>query len=494
MVLVVVVLVVVVLVVVVLVVVMVVVVVLVVVVVVVLVVVVVVLVVLVFVSMTMGVSTGREPVVRVEAADRDADRATLAEESCEAEATALGHEVRVRDHAEGVLFFVFVVVLIVVVVVILVLVIVVVVLVVVVLVVILVMVLVVIVMLLFDLGVAGDLVGIGLPADGAQVPGPIAAAAVEVDRAHALVGHGPAAKVDRALQCADGPLARNPSVDHVDRAADRLRTEAEGGGAAENLDLLGVPRFEGHGVVDADNGGVAGVESVFHDPHPAAGQAADDRPAGAGDERRRVHAGFALQGLAQGGAQAQLEVRAGQHGHGIRQLGGAAQIAGRGDHDLVEVRSVTHFELEFGLVAAGDGDRVARRAEGGNLDDDEMGAGRHLVEAERAVRGHRRADAECGDACHGEHDSLAVGLDGAGDRARVLGGGRRRNEEEGEGTENGAGGRPAHAGPEWRRGVRGLGLVREHDGSSWVVLSESVGAGRLLRDPQIRGVPNGRRM
>ena len=444
-------------------------------------------VVLVLVAMPMGVSTGREPVVRVEAADRDADRATIAEEPCEAEATALGHEIRVRDHPEGVLFLVFVVVLIVVVVVILVLVIIVVVLVLVVLVVIVVMVLVVIVVLLLDLRVAGNLVGIGLPADGAQVPGPIAAAAVEVNGAHALVGHGSAPKVYRAFECADGPLGRNPSVDHVDRAADGLRTEAERGGAAENLDLLGVRRLERHGVVGADNGGVAGVEAVLHDAHPAAGQAANDRPAGAGDERRRVHAGFALQGLAQRGAQAQLEVRAGQHGDGIRQLGGAAQIAGRGDHDLVEVRAVAHLEFNFGLVAAGDGYRVASRAEGGNLDDDEMGAGRHLVEAERAVRGHRGADAECGDACHGEHDSLAVGVDGAGDRAGFLGDGRRRNEEEGEGTENGAGGRQAHAGPERRRGVRGLGLVRDHDGSSWVVLSESVGAGRLLRDPQIRG-------
>ena len=394
------------------------------------------MVVFVFVVM-MGVSTGREPVVRVEAADRDSDRATVAEEPREAEATALGHEVRVRDHAEGVLFLVFVVVVVVVlvvmVVVVVILVVVVFVLVVFVLVV-LVMVFVVIVVVLLGAGIAGDLVGIGLPADGAQVPGPIAAATVEMDRAHALVGHRPAPKVDRAFQCAHGPLARNPSVDHVHRAADRLRTEAERGGAAQNLDLFRVARLEGHGVVGADNGGVAGVESVFHDAYPGAGQAADDRPAGAGDERRRVHAGFALQRLAQRGAQAQLEVRAGQHRDGIRQLGGAAQIAGRGDHDLVEVGAVTHFELEFGFVAAGDGDRVACRAEGGNLDNDEISARRHLVEAERAVRGHRGADAEIRNTRHCENDPLAVGFDAPGDGAGLLGAGRWWQEKEGEGA------------------------------------------------------------
>ena len=424
---------------------------------------VVIVVVFVFVAMPVGVGAGRKPVVRVEAADRDADRATIAEEPREAEATALGHEIRVRDHPEGVLFLMFVVVvvviLVVVVVVIVVVILVVVVLVVVVLVVVVIVVIVVvIVVLLFDLGVAWDLVGIGLPADGAQVPGPIAAAAVEVNGAHALVGHGSAPKVYRAFECADGPLGRNPSVDHVDRAADGLRTEAERGGAAENLDLLGVRRLEGHGVVGADDGGVAGVDSVLHDAHPAAGQAANDRPAGAGDERRRVHAGFVLQRLAQGGAEAQLEVRAGQHGDGIRQLGRGAQVAGRGDHNLVEVRSVTHLELNFGLVAAGDGDRVACRAECGNLDDDEIGAGRHLVEAERAVRGHRGADAECGDACHGEHDSLAVGVDGAGDRAGFLGGRGRGDEKQGKGAEN----RARHLAPTPRVRVQGLGVVSEH--------------------------------
>ena len=243
-------------------------------------------------------------------------------------------------------------------------------------------------------------------------------------------------------------------------------------------------------MVGADNGGVAGVESVLHDAHPAAGQAANDRPAGAGDERRRVHAGFALQCLAQRGAQAQLEVRAGQHGDGIRQLGGAAQVARRGDHDLVEVRSVTHLELEFGLIAAGDGDRVASRAEGGNLDDDEIGAGRHLVEAERSVRGHRGADAECGDACHGEHDSLTVGVDGAGDRAGFLGGRGRGDEKQGKGAEN----RARHLAPAPRVGVQGLRVVSEH---GLEFLGRSVrGEGVVALAAGIRGggsAPNRRR-
>ena len=169
-------------------------------------------------------------------------------------------------------------------------------------VVVVVVIIVVIVVLLLDLCVAGNLVRIGFPAHGTQVPGPFIAAAVEMDRAHSLVGHGPAAKVDRASQRADRLLARDPAVDHVDRAADCLGTETERGGSAQHLDLFGVRRFEGHGVVGADDGGVAGVESVFHDADPGAAQAANDRPAGAGHERRRVHAWFAFQRLAQCGA------------------------------------------------------------------------------------------------------------------------------------------------------------------------------------------------
>jgi len=126
---------------------------------------------------------------------------------------------------------------------------------------------------------------------------------------------------------------------------------------------------------------------------------------------------------------------------------------------------VTHLEFDLHLVAARDGDRFVCRAEGGDRDDDEVGACGHLIEPERAIRGHRGADAEFRDACHGEHNSLAVGFDAAGDGAGLLSAGCQWGEKEGEGAENGARHRLTRVGAAPRqRGMRRLGLVREHDG------------------------------
>ena len=94
---------------------------------------------------------------------------------------------------------------------------------------------------------------------------------------------------------------------------------------------------------------------------------------------------------------------------------------------------VMHFELDLHLVAAGHGDRLVCRAEGGDRDDDEVGARRDLVEPERAVGGDRGADAESGNARHREGDPLAVGVDAAGDGAGLLGGGCCRDEKGGKG-------------------------------------------------------------
>ena len=77
-----------------------------------------------------------------------------------------------------------------------------------------------------------------------------------------------------------------PVVDGVDHAADGLRAVAQRGGPAHDFDLAGGQRVDGYGVVIAERRDITGGEPVLLGAYAKTAQAADDRPAGAGGERR----------------------------------------------------------------------------------------------------------------------------------------------------------------------------------------------------------------
>lgn len=91
--------------------------------------------------------------------------------------------------------------------------------------------------------------------------------------------------------------ARNAVVDDVDDAADRRPAIGQGRGPAQHLDPLGLLRVVGHLVVRRQRRGVDHPDAVAQHQHPRPGQAPDHRPARAGPEEGRAHAGQARQNI-----------------------------------------------------------------------------------------------------------------------------------------------------------------------------------------------------
>ncbi len=136
----------------------------------------------------MGVPAPRDPVLGVVAADRDAEEARVAEEAGDAEAAGERFEVAVGQGAEGVFLL---------------------------------PVLLLSVFVAFDGGEARDVVVVGLPRHGVQVPAPALGAAGEVDHPGALAVDRAAAELDEATEGEVGAHVGDAAVDDVDHAADR---------------------------------------------------------------------------------------------------------------------------------------------------------------------------------------------------------------------------------------------------------------------------------
>jgi len=95
-----------------------------------------------------------------------------------------------------------------------------------------------------------------------------------------------------------GFFIRHAVVDDVDHAANGAAAVQQGGGAAQDLDPLGLRGFDAVGMVGADVGHIVVADAVFHDAHARPAQAADDWLADAGTEGLVVDARL----LAQRGA------------------------------------------------------------------------------------------------------------------------------------------------------------------------------------------------
>ncbi len=153
---------------------------------------------------------------------------------------------------------------------------------------------------------------------------------------------------------------RNALVGDVDDAADRLRAEAQGGGAADHLDALGGERIDRDGVVLREIGDILRADAVFLDAHAGVVEAADDRPAGAA--RRETGAGDAGQGVelvAERCAAVAADLGLGNNGDGhegavddLQLAVGEAEIAGR----AVGVARGLDEDLGQGGLGGGGGD------------------------------------------------------------------------------------------------------------------------------------------
>ena len=116
----------------------------------------------------------------------------------------------------------------------------------------------------------------------------IAGAGIEQHRAvEAFVGRG-----RRAPELGADPARRDHGRDAVvgrlHHAADRLRTEAQGGRPADDLDLVGGERIDRHEMVLAQVGRAIGADAVFLDAHAIDVEAANDRPAGGAGRKARA--------------------------------------------------------------------------------------------------------------------------------------------------------------------------------------------------------------
>ena len=163
---------------------------------------------------------------------------------------------------------------------------------------------------------------------------------------------------------------RHAAVHHVHRAADGAAAVEQGGGALQDLDLLGEERFDAHCVVHAHRRHVATAEAVAEDLHPGTVHAADDRSADARAERRRLHAGQAIDGFAEAAGPGVVQRLAGQHLDRLRQVFRGRGQWRRADHDAVQVhRGVVAFVL-------GGRERRGHREEGGDRQRELRGTGR----------------------------------------------------------------------------------------------------------------------
>ena len=176
-----------------------------------------------------------------------------------------------------------------------------------------------------------------------------------------LVVDGIAAQFGAALQWLVGNAFRNAAVDHVDRAADGAAAVEQGGRALQYLDLFGQERLDADCVVDADRRHVAGAQSVAEHLHARTVEAAHDRPADAGAEIRRLHAGQLVDGLAQRVGLDLVQLLTGQYLDGTDQvLGRAGQ--GRGvDFDRVQILGVV-LVATLGLLSRAATGRTKPRA------------------------------------------------------------------------------------------------------------------------------------
>src|SRR5690606_13145159 len=96
---------------------------------------------------------------------------------------------------------------------------------------------------------------------------------------------------------------RDPVRDRVDDAADRPAAVEQRRRPAKDFDLLSGERIDADGVIDADARDVERVDTVLHDLHARAREAADDGPRDARAEVRRADAELARERLSQGVAE-----------------------------------------------------------------------------------------------------------------------------------------------------------------------------------------------
>ncbi len=163
----------------------------------------------------------------------------------------------------------------------------------------------------------------------------VAGAGGEPHGAGLFVGHGVAPGGDEAFHRPVRHARGDLVVEHVDHAADGAAAIQQGGRAAQHFHFARQHGFHGGGVVRRNRRHIEQLRAVGQHADTRRGLAADHRPAGAAAVGVGVHAGQAIQGIAQGGfALLEQQLVFKQVERGRRQIGVAAQRQGGHFHGV----------------------------------------------------------------------------------------------------------------------------------------------------------------
>lgn len=171
---------------------------------------------------------------------------------------------------------------------------------------------------------------VGLAAERVEMKREAAVAAFDERRARTRIVRAAVARVERARDARDR-FARNPVVDRVDDAADRVAAVQQRRRPAHDLDALDAQRILRHRVIVGQRRRVVRGDAVLQEADAIAVHPADDRTA---DERaigRRGHAGQAVQRVAERIGAAQRQRVAGQRRGGRAQRRRAERVRGHED-------------------------------------------------------------------------------------------------------------------------------------------------------------------
>ena len=189
--------------------------------------------------------------------------------------------------------------------------------------------------------------------------------------------------------------------DHVDEAANRVRSVQQRRRPAHDLDPLGAVRVDRDAVVARLARQIPGAYAVLQDQDAVAVEAADDRPARAGAEAPAGNAGLLLQGVAETTVQLPHEIERVERRHRVERFErrlGAPRRRGHG-HVLVHGRQ-NELEVDRGRPTRGQGNHLPARGQVLALREHLVAARRHGGYLERAILGGQSDQARAHDEHH----------------------------------------------------------------------------------------------
>ncbi len=191
--------------------------------------------------------------------------------------------------------------------------------------------------MVFEDGVAGNVVVVGVADQAVHMQHPVAVDAIQAEHAAALVVDRVAAHFHPAAERILGQLIGQAPVDHVDRAANGAAAEQQGRRSLQYFDLVGQERLDADRMIGTDGGSIHRTDAAGQHLHARAFLSADDRPADAGPEEGGLHARQPGDSVAQRRRLAAVQFLADQYVHRLGQGFGAALQRRSRHHDGIQI-------------------------------------------------------------------------------------------------------------------------------------------------------------